>query len=58
MGGPWGYADFLKAVGDPEHEEYDSTLEWVGGEFDPERFSAAEATEAMHQGLPHWREYR
>ena len=23
VGGPWGYADFLKAIGDPRHERHD-----------------------------------
>jgi len=37
-GGIWGYADFLDAIEDPEHEEHESMLEWVGGNFDPEEF--------------------
>lgn len=37
-GGVWGYADFLDIVSNPGNEEYDSTLEWVGGSFDPEAF--------------------
>jgi len=31
-----GYEEFLEAVSDPDHEEHESMLEWVGGEFDPE----------------------
>lgn len=37
-GGVDGYAAFLEAIGDPEHEEHESMLEWIGGEFDPESF--------------------
>jgi hypothetical protein len=37
-GGIWGYYDFLKAIQDPKHEEHESMLEWVGGEFDPDEF--------------------
>ncbi len=37
-GGPWGYTDFVEAIENPEHERHEETLEWVGGEFDPERF--------------------
>lgn len=37
-GGPWGYEDMLKVILDAGHEEYESTMEWLGGEFDPERF--------------------
>ncbi|MCI0460914.1 MAG: plasmid pRiA4b ORF-3 family protein [Gemmataceae bacterium] len=37
-GGPSGYADLLTIVADPDHEEYESTWTWLGGEFDPEAF--------------------
>jgi len=37
-GGPWGYREFLKAIGDPGHEEHDAMLDWAGGEFDSEAF--------------------
>ena len=37
-GGIWGYYEFLGAIQDPKHEEHDSMLEWVGGEFDPDEF--------------------
>lgn len=37
-GGAWGYQDFLKAIQDPEHEQHEEMLEWIGGEFDPEYF--------------------
>ena len=36
VGGVWGYANFLEAINDPEHEEHDALLTWVGGVFDPE----------------------
>ena len=39
-GGSYGYEDFLKIIGDPENEEYEEMLEWVGGEFDPEYFNS------------------
>jgi len=38
-GGTRGYADFLKIIADPNHQEHESTLEWVGGKFDPEEFN-------------------
>ena len=47
-GGPWGYQDFLEAIGDPKHEERDAMLEWVGGAFDPEVFDLA----ALNKRLP------
>jgi len=39
-GGIYGYADFLEAIRNPEHEEHEEMLEWIGGEFDPEHFDA------------------
>jgi hypothetical protein len=41
-GGVHGYANFLEAISDPEHEEHDEYLDWIGGEFDPEKFDMAE----------------
>jgi hypothetical protein len=38
-GGIWGYREFLKAIKDPNHEEHESMLEWIGGQFDPEAFN-------------------
>lgn len=35
VGGTWGYENFLRAIGDPDDEEHDELLEWVGGSFDP-----------------------
>ncbi len=37
-GGIWGYADLIKLLENPEHEEYDDMLEWLGGDFDPVYF--------------------
>ena len=37
-GGPWGYAELLEIIHDPNHEEYLDRLEWVGEGFDPEAF--------------------
>jgi len=37
-GGPYGYEELLEIINDPEHEEYESMMEWLGGAFDPEAF--------------------
>ena len=37
-GGIWGYLDVLDAIQDPKHEEHETMLEWIGGEFDPDAF--------------------
>ncbi|MBI4526872.1 MAG: plasmid pRiA4b ORF-3 family protein [Deltaproteobacteria bacterium] len=46
-GGIGGYASFLQAISDPGHEEHKETLEWVGGEFDPEAFDLEAANRAL-----------
>ncbi len=58
VGGVWGYADFLEAITDPENEQHDELLEWVGGKFDPEAFKTVDATRRMKRGLPNWRKMR
>ncbi len=47
VGGMWGYYDFLEALQDPEHEEHESYLEWIGGDFDPEAFDLDEVNETL-----------
>ncbi len=47
VGGVWGYAKFLEAVGKSDHPEHDDMLEWCGGEFDPEAFSLDEVNQAL-----------
>ncbi len=41
-GGIWGYSDMLDILKQPEHEEFESYIEWLGGEFDPEYFNKDE----------------
>ena len=54
VGGVWGYAEYLEAIADPDHERHEEFLEW-SGPFDPEAFDPKEATRAMRRGLPSWR---
>jgi len=46
-GGTIGYEEFLEAISDPQHEEHDSYLEWVGGSFDPEAFDLKRANDVL-----------
>jgi hypothetical protein len=48
VGGPWGYADYLTALADPEHEQHDELREWRGP-FDPEAFDPKKATKEMRK---------
>lgn len=41
-GGPWGYEELLKILTDPSHEDYEEMKEWVGEEYDPNRFDCLE----------------
>jgi hypothetical protein len=38
VGGVWGYEYFLEAIRNPDHDEHEEYLNWIGGEFDPEAF--------------------
>ena len=46
-GGPWGYAELIEVLANPAHPRYDEQLEWIGDEFDPETFSAADADASL-----------
>ncbi len=37
-GGIWGYYGMLEIIGNPEHEEYEEYMQWLGREFNPEEF--------------------
>ena len=41
-GGVWGYANLLKIISDSSHPEHDEMLEWLGDQFEPERFDVSE----------------
>ena len=41
-GGLWGYADILEALEDPDNEETEELLDWLGEDFDPAHFDVAE----------------
>ena len=51
VAGVWGYADFLEAIGDPRHEQYNDFMEWAGP-FDSEYFDSKKTTKLMQRGLP------
>ncbi len=41
-GGVQGYAQYLKIRQNPDHEEYESVMEWLGDDFDPDYFNVEE----------------
>jgi hypothetical protein len=50
VGGIWGYGDFLEAIGDPDHESHAEMVEWIGGRFDPEKFSLHKVNRELRKG--------
>jgi hypothetical protein len=47
-GGPWGYADMLETLKDPNRKEYEDIHEWAG-DFDPEYFNLEEINARLEQ---------
>ncbi len=45
-GGPWGYMELLRVLGDPSHPEHDERVSWVAevgrGSLDPEAFDPSD----------------
>jgi hypothetical protein len=48
-GGPWSYPGFVEAIHNPDHRSHEETLEWVGGEFDSERFDLEAVNNELRQ---------
>jgi hypothetical protein len=46
-GGAWGYAGLLEVIANPEHEEHEDLIEWIGGEFHPEAFDKETINEQL-----------
>ncbi len=46
-GGVWGYADMLKILKHPDHDEYEGIVEWLGDEFDPAYFDKEEVNDLL-----------
>lgn len=47
VGGVWGYDDFLEAIANPNHPERKEMLEWIGADFDPDRFDMERINERL-----------
>jgi hypothetical protein len=48
-GGVWGYEDMLQVLKDPKHEDHESTLEWLGEDFDPEAFDLEKINKTLRR---------
>jgi len=49
VGGASGYQHFLEAITDPENDEHDDYLEWVGGPFDATEFDLGTANATLQR---------
>lgn len=49
VGGLGGYFEFLNAMEDPQHEEHESLMEWLGGAFDPRAFELIQINKRLKQ---------
>jgi len=48
VGGPWGYAEFLAAIGDPGHRRHAEFSDWIDGDdFDPTAVDAKRLAERV-----------
>lgn len=41
-GGPWGYQELLEIMENPDDPDYAEKMEWLGDDFDPEKFTPEE----------------
>ncbi len=48
-GGPFGYGNLMEILSDPDNEEYDSMMDWLEGDFDPEFFDIEEVNEMLKE---------
>ncbi len=39
VGGPYGYAEYVEAIGDEDHPEHEDMIEWGYEDFDPAMFN-------------------
>ena len=48
-GGIWGYYDLLEIIKNPKHPDYESMMDWLGDDFDPEYLDFEEINELLQQ---------
>ena len=51
VGGPGGYAEFLEAWTDPNHDQYRAMRRWAGRAFEPEKFDREITQKAINSAL-------
>jgi hypothetical protein len=46
-GGIWGYYQLLETIADPDAEDHEDMVEWLGGDFDPDAFDLDDVNAAL-----------
>ena len=54
IGGPWGYTEFLDAIGNPKHERHAEVKEWLADDFDPNLVDARWLAEEVTTLAKRW----
>jgi Plasmid pRiA4b ORF-3-like protein len=54
IGGPWGYAELLEALGDPKHQRHAEFKEWIEDDFDPNVVDAKRLAEQVAALANRW----
>jgi len=52
VGGPWGYIEFLEAIANPKHKRHKELTQWIGDDFDPDRFDIDETNRTLAKLTP------
>jgi hypothetical protein len=53
-GGPWGYAELLQAIADPNHERHAEFSDWLPNDFNPNIVDADGLTEEVAALAKRW----
>jgi hypothetical protein len=48
-GGAWGYSEKLEVLADPNDPDYEDVREWMGKDFDPEKFSVDDVNRQLEK---------
>ena len=54
IGGSWGYAEYLEAIGNPKHERHAEFKEWLAEDFDPNFVDASWLAEKVNALAKRW----
>ena len=50
-GGPYGYMQKVSLLKNPDHKNHAEIVDWMGVDFDPDRFDLKETNELLNESL-------